>query len=167
MSSRFCYVLPIILALSKHTALAQHFGNSYASVAYPNLTEACTNALNSTISCDDSLLTAMSPNGLYPDSHQLDSLCTDQCSTSLRRLHSDMSRQCSPADVVAESGMTYAASLLAENYLYYYAAVCRRDRFVRLYSSRDCCHHVLTQHQDDWEVLQLHLLAVYECYGQH
>ncbi|KAF7955452.1 uncharacterized protein EAE97_000711 [Botrytis byssoidea] len=108
---------------------AQVFHNSLVDVSFPGVSTLCLNALNSSVSCNDSFPTAIWTPGVYLDADSLASLCIPACKESLQVYQASTKKACTFSDVFVsgEDNLAYPASTWPDRYLYYYEILCRRD----------------------------------------
>jgi hypothetical protein len=108
--------------------LAQQFSNTAVEVNFTGLSAPCLSALQGSITCDDSLPTAIWNPSVYLSSDQLTSLCIPVCESSLQSYLTSVAGACAATDVIVAEGIAYPASYRPKEYIYNYGIYCRKDK---------------------------------------
>lgn len=87
---------------------AQIFDNLALGVDYPGISDACADALNSTLSGCPSLLASVSIDNPRLTSDQLSELCTSECRTSLQDVRQEIANACNQdSDIISYDGIDW------------------------------------------------------------
>jgi hypothetical protein len=117
----------LIFCVALQLVDAQVFSNSVVDVNFTGLSLPCLNSLNGSITCDDSLPTAIWDPSVYLDNDQLTSLCNSTCSTSLQGYRNSVVSACTSSDIIVIGGLAYPASYRPDEYIFNYNILCRKD----------------------------------------
>jgi hypothetical protein len=87
---------------------AQRFDNLALGVDYPDISDTCTDALNSTLSGCPSLLASVALDNPRLTSDQLGELCTSGCHTSLQNVRQKIAKACDQdSDIISYDGVDW------------------------------------------------------------
>lgn len=98
----------LLLAYLASRANAQQFEDMVMGLDYPEISENCMEALNTTVPNCPSLLIRVSVNNPRLDSEQLTALCTPTCRTALTNVRQTIASGCNlDTDVVEFDGVVW------------------------------------------------------------
>ncbi|KAL2812859.1 hypothetical protein BJX63DRAFT_432363 [Aspergillus granulosus] len=107
---------------------AQVFENLLLGVEYPGLSDACVNALNTTVSCPP-FLSSAAENNPRLSSEQLVELCTPSCQASLSSARQKIAQSCNQdSDIISYDGLNWPATMIIVRFIYTNNLSCRKIR---------------------------------------
>jgi hypothetical protein len=112
-TSRISFATILGLVVMGWRVNAQIFDNLALGIEYPGISDACADALNSTLSGCPSLLASVSIDNPRLSSGQLVDLCTSECQTSLRDVHLIIAKACGQnSDIISYDNVDWPGKWL-------------------------------------------------------
>ena len=105
----------LVVLLQSHSIHAQQFEDLQFAVSYPQLSESCVEALNTTVGGCPGLLMLVAQKHRYLHHDELTDICTTDCRSSLASVRAIIALACNAAsDVVEIAPVTYPGAWAAD-----------------------------------------------------
>ncbi|OTB16721.1 carbohydrate-binding module family 50 protein [Daldinia sp. EC12] len=137
LTSCVLFILPGFLSSNVYS---QQFEDITLGLDYPGISDACSDALNTTVSKCPGFLVSVSIDNPRLNPEQLSSLCTSDCRTSLTNARKTIASGCNQkSDTLTLDGVVWPATYVIDRFLYTRDISCRKDK-----ASGKYCDEVLT-----------------------